>query len=81
MKRFSPRAFTIIELLVVGAVVVASVVFTVLPFWLIFEKAGFPGALALLMLLPVVNVVMLFFLAFADWPALRHPGGGAPPGG
>ena len=62
------------ELLVVGAMVVVWIVFTVLPFWIIFQKAGFPGALALLMLLPVVNVVMPFFLAFADWPALRRPG-------
>ncbi len=62
-----------VELLVIGIIAVGAVVFTVLPFWLVFEKAGFPGALALLMLLPVVNVAMLFFLAFADWPALRRP--------
>ena len=35
-----------IELLIVGALAVAAIVFTVLPFWLIFEKAGFPGATA-----------------------------------
>ena len=49
-------------------------IFGVLPFWLIFQKAGYPGALSLLMLVPVVHIVLLFFLAFADWPALRDQG-------
>ncbi len=50
--------------------ILATVV--ILPFWMIFSKAGFPGALALLMLVPVINMVMIFYLAFADWPALRQ---------
>ncbi|MBN1587948.1 MAG: hypothetical protein JW888_00370 [Pirellulales bacterium] len=62
------------ELLIIGVFFVASFVFTILPFWLIFEKAGFSGALSLLMMVPVANVVMLFFLAFADWPALDRRG-------
>ena len=44
----------------------------IIPFWKIFQKAGFNGALAILMLVPIVNLVMIFFLAFADWPALRR---------
>ena len=44
----------------------------VAPFSRIFAKAGYSGALALLMLVPVVNLIMLYFLAFADWPALRN---------
>jgi hypothetical protein len=43
----------------------------VIPFWRIFAKAGYPGALALLMMIPLVNLVLLYFLAFADWPSLR----------
>ena len=38
-----------------------------------FEKAGFPGPLALLMAVPGVNVIVLFFLAFAPWPSLDRP--------
>jgi hypothetical protein len=45
---------------------------SVLPFWMICKKAGFPGALSLLMLVPVANLVLPFYLAFADWPALRR---------
>lgn len=43
----------------------------IIPFWRIFAKAGYPAALALLMLIPMVNLLMLYFLAFADWPSLR----------
>ena len=43
----------------------------VIPYWKIFEKAGFPPALSLLMLVPMVNIAVPFFLAFAEWPALK----------
>jgi len=46
--------------------------FIVVPFWQISSKAGYSGWLALLVLIPLVNVLYLYFLAFADWPALRH---------
>ncbi len=43
----------------------------IVPYWKIFEKAGFEPALSLLMLVPLVNFGLLFFLAFAEWPALK----------
>jgi len=60
----------------VGFGVILGVLFTVIPFWRICTKAGFPGALSLLMLVPIANIVLPFYLAFADWPALRHTGTG-----
>lgn len=42
-------------------------VIVVVPFWKICTKAGFPGVLSLLVLIPLVNVVFLYVLAFADW--------------
>mgnify|MGYP001081902222 CR=1 FL=1 len=42
------------------------------PVWRICEKAGYPGALGLLAILPGFNIGLLLFLAFADWPALRY---------
>lgn len=60
-----------IELLVVFFMVVV----TVLPFWMICSKAGFPGWISLAVLIPVLNLVLLFYLAFADWPALRQVSG------
>jgi hypothetical protein len=44
----------------------------VLPFWMICKKAGFAPALALLMLVPVANIILPFYLAFASWPALQQ---------
>jgi hypothetical protein len=51
-------------------VVLIYFLLVVLPFWQIFRKAGFSPWLSLLMLIPVVNLVMLYVLAFATWPAL-----------
>ena len=59
-----------------GAIV--GILLTVLPFWKICTKAGFPGPLALLMLVPIANVILPFYLAFADWPALRQARGHQP---
>jgi len=52
-------------------VVVVTTLVIVVPIWRIFSKAGFPGALSLLMFIPFVNLIMLFVLAYAEWPALR----------
>lgn len=56
----------IIILLVLGMMCVV----TVLPFWMICTKAGFPGWYSVGMLFPIVNICLLFFLAFAEWPVL-----------
>jgi hypothetical protein len=52
---------------------VAGFVFlvVVLPYWKIFGKAGFSSWFSVLMVIPVVNIAMLFFLAFAEWPSLK----------
>lgn len=61
-----------LEMFVSFGIIVLVVLTTVVPYWFIFSKAGFSGALSLLMLIPVVNIIMLFFLAFAEWPALKQ---------
>jgi len=38
----------------------------------IFSKAGYCWALGLLTLVPIANIIMAFFLAFADWPILKE---------
>jgi len=47
-------------------------VLVVIPFWSIFGKAGHPKWLALLMLVPLVNIITLYYLAFSNWPAQRR---------
>jgi len=44
----------------------------VFPFWKISTKAGFPGWFSLAMVIPGLNMLFPFFLAFADWPSLRE---------
>jgi hypothetical protein len=61
-----------LELMIVLVLTVVLTAITVLPFWMISTKAGFPGWISLAMLVPVLNLLFPFFLAFADWPALRH---------
>ena len=40
----------------------------IIPFWKIFSKAGYNAALSLPMVIPVVGIILLFFLAFSEWP-------------
>lgn len=56
-------------------VALLTAVVLVWPFWRICARAGFPGWLGVLVVVPVANLVLLYFLAFAEWPALRD----APP--
>ena len=59
------------ELMIIGFFMFLGGVVVVLPFWMIFSKAGFPGWMSLTQLIPIVNVVALFYLAFAEWPIHR----------
>lgn len=42
----------------------------VVPFYQLWKRTGHNGWIALLMLIPLVNLVMLYVLAFKQWPAL-----------
>ncbi len=63
-----------------GILVVWAIV--IIPFWQIFKKAGMAAPLSLLMLIPVVNLIMLYVLAFSRWnvvPAADYSAGYLPP--
>jgi hypothetical protein len=47
---------------------------TVVAWWKILAKTGNPGPLGLLMWVPLLNVVLLFWLAFSQWPIERRAG-------
>ena len=52
-------------------VLLIALIVTVLMVWVycrIFAKTGFSWALGLLMFVPIANIIMLFVLAFSDWP-------------
>lgn len=50
--------------------VLASVV--LIPVWRICQRTGYPGWMGILILIPVVNIFFLYFMAFADWPAVKN---------
>lgn len=37
----------------------------VVPFWQIFKKTGLPAPLSILMLVPLVNLILLYVVAFS----------------
>jgi len=49
-----------------------SLVLMLIIWWKIFSKAGWPGALSLVMLVPLVNIIMVVYFAFATWPIQRE---------
>ena len=64
MFRFGPWELMLI--------IVISGLFVILPYWKIFSKAGFSGWLSLTLIVPILNIIMLFYLAFAEWPVRRE---------
>jgi hypothetical protein len=60
------QPFHILILLIVSCVILPVYV---IPYWVIFKKAGFSPALSLLMVIPGVNLIVLYYVAFSDWKA------------
>ena len=71
------RAIGIGELLVV--LLVMGLI--VLPYWKIFSKAGFSGWLCLTQVLPIINLVTLYYIAFTKWSVRQDLGGTTLPNG
>ena len=64
------------EILVIALIIaLVGIAFKIVPYWFIFRKAGYHPALSLLMVVPIASIIMLFFLAFAEWPILKKSGG------
>jgi hypothetical protein len=57
--------------LLVFAFVALMTVFLVWPCWRICTKAGLPGPLGLVSLIPLGLLVLLYVWALMDWPVLR----------
>lgn len=53
-----------IQLLAVIIVIAIQIV----PFWKIFPRAGWSPWMSLLMVVPLVNLILLYVLAFKQWP-------------
>lgn len=51
---------------------IALIVFSVIIYWRIFSKAGYNGAMSLLMFVPIANLIIICILAFGEWPIYRE---------
>ena len=51
---------------------IAMVAAFIFPCWKIVSKAGYSGAWSLLMLIPLVNIIMLWVFAFSSWPNSKY---------
>lgn len=45
-------------------------VVAVIPAWRICQRTGYPGFMGILILVPLLNLALLYFIAFANWPAV-----------
>lgn len=51
-------------------VLLATAVIFGTPLWRIVTRTGHPGAMAILFFIPLVNVGMLWWLAYGKWPSV-----------
>lgn len=59
--------FSPVHLIILMVVFGMQAIIFVIPFWQIFKKAGLSAPLSILMIIPLVNIIMLYFLAFSPW--------------
>ena len=67
MGTFSPTHW-----LIVLVMITPLMALLVVPTWRILQRAGFNGAWALLMLVPIVGLLVPWFVSFLKWPADRE---------
>jgi hypothetical protein len=56
----------------IGFMALAFSAIHVIVFCMIYLRAGYPWAMGLLMLIPVVNFIMMLILAFSEWPIQKQ---------
>jgi hypothetical protein len=56
---------------VVGLISLASLILTIWGAWQGVRRAGYAGAWSLLLLVPLVNIAVLYVFAYSTWPAER----------
>lgn len=54
-------------------------VLVIIPIWKILQRVGLDPRLSLLMLIPAINILLLYYVAFTRWP--RDAGSTGSPSG
>jgi len=68
---FNNNVLPFLPLVLIVFIAVLALV-AMVPWFFIYKKAGFHPAMGCLMFLPIVNLVMMFILAFTEWPIERE---------
>jgi len=55
---------------ILAVILIASIVFNIVVYWRICSRAGYSGAMSLLIFVPFGALIMLCILAFGNWPVL-----------
>ncbi len=58
---------SLVEILIIIVIPVAIC----FPIWKIIAKAGYPGIFSLCIFIPIINIVMLYWFSFSEWPTLK----------
>jgi len=61
----------VLLIMVVLGFILGGLLLAVIPYWRLCQRVGFPGVLSLLMIVPIANIILPFYIAFAEWPAFR----------
>lgn len=48
-------------------------VIAVVPYWQICKKIGYSPWLSLLIVVPLANLIFIYYLAFSQWPSQKSP--------
>jgi hypothetical protein len=51
----------------IGAIIV------IIPFYRILGRIGFTPWLSVLTVIPLVNIIFIYYIAFSDWPIQKAP--------
>jgi uncharacterized membrane protein len=68
---FNDNVLPFLPLVLIVFIAVLALV-AMIPWFFIYKKAGFHPAMGCLMFVPIVNLVMMFILAFIEWPIERE---------
>jgi len=85
MNQVDPQQLHALQamLIILPFVALIYIVLVIIPYWMIWKKAGFSPLFSLLMLVPLANLVMLYVLPFSEWkvvPIGQNPYPGSYPG-
>jgi hypothetical protein len=58
-----------------------AAVIAVIPFWKICGRVGLSPWLSVLVVVPLANLIFIYWLAFSQWPIQRGGSGFIPPAG